>query len=45
MRLVIEGDNTIVIRVLKGEIISLWTKINLIKDMGKFLSLCRIINI
>lgn len=38
MKLVIEGDNVIVIYVLRGEIMSLWIIYNLTKATLQFLS-------
>lgn len=36
-KIVVEGENAVVIQALRGEILSSWTISYLIKDIGKFL--------
>lgn len=44
-RIEVEGDNTIVIQALRGEIEKPWKISNLIRDTGKFQNLYGIVNI
>lgn len=44
-KLYIEGDNAIIIQVIRVKIISLWRVSNLVKDIEIFFFYCGIVNI